>query len=81
MLSSFSDRRRKKAAVNQFANLMEIADQIAHVDPRGLGPYVAAILRPLQAHQILAVAERDAHHAPPAIRDYDFFFGVISVSL
>jgi hypothetical protein len=50
-----------------FLHLMEIADEIARKQPQGLNSLVAAILRPLQAEQMLSVAERPQHAARASI--------------
>ncbi|WP_373889469.1 DUF6710 family protein [Massilia sp. NP310] len=51
------------AEVEIFKNLLEMADQIAAHNPGGVLQLVSAILRPLQAEQMLSVAERPRHAA------------------
>lgn len=50
-----------------FVHLMETANEIVLRQPSGLVSLVAAILRPLQAEQMLSVAERPQHGARAAI--------------
>lgn len=76
-------RRIERSATqpqSAFSNLLEMASQIAAIDPRGLHAFVAAILRPLQSEQILAAAERPQHTAPAAIEDWKFFMGTAGAS-
>lgn len=63
-----------------FDNLLEMAREIAAIDPRGLHAFVAAILRPLQSEQIIGAAERTQHAAPAAIEDWRFFMGTEGAS-
>lgn len=63
-----------------FDNLLEMAREIAAIDPRGLNAFVAAILRPLQSEQIIGAAERAQHAGPAAIEDWRFFMGTEGAS-
>lgn len=71
---------RQLAAENEvFINLMDMAKDIERRDATGLPRLVSAILRPLQAEQILSVAERTQHAALDAVRfdqlfSPDYFF-------
>jgi hypothetical protein len=69
------DPSAKVATSNAFENLVEMAKEIAAVDPRGLHAFVVSILRPLQSEQILGAAERSQHSAPASIVDWTFFMG------
>lgn len=57
-----------------FSHIMSMANEIAAQSPQGLRELVRALLRPLQAEHMLAVAELKPHASPNAIKDFDFFF-------
>lgn len=65
----------------KFNHLMNVAKKIAEINPNGLHDLIRAILRPLQAEQLLGVAERGqdavplieaAHFFGSAVRDHLF---------
>lgn len=62
----------------QFDNLMGVAREISAQNPRGLADLVNAILRPLQAERLIAVAERSLHGSPGPITSTEFFMGQTS---
>lgn len=51
-----------------------MANEIAAQSPKGLRELVRALLRPLQAEHMLAVAELNPHDSPDFIKYHDFFF-------
>lgn len=57
-----------------FANLMSMAKKIAEHNPAGLSEFVRALLRPVQAEHLIAVAERGDHKAPDCLNKLEFFF-------
>lgn len=59
---------------------MSMAKTIADTNPDGLLPLVRALLRPLQAEHMIAVAERGDHQAPGEIRYLDFFFNLNAIA-
>lgn len=61
--------------VEVFEQLLDMAKNIAVIDPKGLHAFVVAILRPLQSQHIIAASERTRHAAPPSIDDWSFFMG------
>lgn len=63
-----------------FTHIMSMAKTIADRNPDGLLPLVRALLRPLQAEHMIAVAERDDHQAPRDIRYLDFFFDLNTIA-
>ncbi|TVT73154.1 MAG: hypothetical protein FHP92_14710 [Denitromonas halophila] len=70
-----SERREKFQAV------MHMAAEMNKCNPRGLQQLIFALLRPLQAEQMLAVAENVQHGAPAGIESSSFFFqtsGIVS---
>lgn len=75
----FNFGRKGKKSQRVFDHVMEIAAEIAKVDASGLFRLTKALLGPLQADHLLAVAERGAHDAPPAIDGYSFFFDIGNV--
>jgi len=64
----------KLKRVEQFSQIMVIANNIARSNPQALSDLIRALLRPLQSEHILAVAERDDHQAPDQIDGNSFFF-------
>lgn len=64
-----------EGSVRVFEELVDMAKNIAVIDPKGLHAFVVAILRPLQSQHIIAAAERAQHAAPPSIDDWSFFMG------
>lgn len=56
-----------------FKHLLKMAGEIAREQPSGLSSLTTAILRPLQAEQILSVAERPQHAARAGV-DLDQLF-------
>ncbi len=64
----------------QFDNIMSMAHAIAENNPAGLHSFVRAILLPIQAEQMLAVAERRLHEAPPELEWHAFFFEIFRVA-
>lgn len=78
ILSIFS---RQKAINNSFPEIMALAEEIAKVNPEGLLLLVRALLRPLQAEHMLAVAERPQHQAPSPLGCFSFFFNLNSVEI
>lgn len=67
--------REGEDSVEVFEELVDMAKNIAVINPKGLHAFVAAILRPLQSQHIIAAAERSQHAAPPSIDDWSFFMG------
>lgn len=59
-----------------FYQIMEIAYRIEKNSPQGLRELVRALLLPLQAERMLAVAERGPHQAPDPIDYWNFFFRI-----
>jgi hypothetical protein len=68
-----------KESPKAFDHVMQIAAEIAKVDSSGLFRLTKALLGPLQAEHLLAVAERGPHNAPPVIDGYSFFFDIGNV--
>lgn len=60
----------------RFDHIMGMANSIAQKSPLGLRELVRALLLPLQAEHMVAVAEREQHAAPAEIRYWDFFFRI-----
>ncbi|MCD7037316.1 hypothetical protein LRQ20_03020 [Pseudomonas sp. MAFF 311096] len=56
----------------KFNHLMNVANKIAEINPNGLYDLIRAILKPLQAEQLLGVAER-GQDAVPLIEAGHFF--------
>lgn len=73
-LKSMFARWLRRSAHQNFHHIMEMAYQINEVDPAGLSEFIRALLRPVQAEHLLAVAEREQHAAPPALEAGRFFF-------
>ena len=71
--------RKGEKSQEAFDHVMQIAAEIAKVDSSGLFRLIKALLGPLQAEHLLAVAERGPHDAPPAIDGYSFFFDIGNV--
>lgn len=68
-----------EATLETFTNLMEVAADIASRNANGLTRLVTALMLPIQAEQILSVAERGPHGARQPIRfdqllSPDYFF-------
>lgn len=57
-----------------FLNIMTMARDIAAISPQGLRELVRALLRPLQAENMIAVAEGLQYHVPGKLSYLDFFF-------
>lgn len=64
----------------QFDNIMSMAHAIAKKNPSGLYSFVRALLLPIQAEQMLAVAERQLHEAPQELEWHTFFFRIFPVA-
>lgn len=60
---------------------MGIASGIAKTSPEGLRELVRALLLPLQAEHMVAVAERAQHDAPHYLQYSDFFFRIHNSSI
>ncbi|MCY1168782.1 hypothetical protein D9M73_87870 [compost metagenome] len=60
----------------KFDQIMGIAKSIAKKSPGALRELVRALLLPLQAEHMVAVAEQVQHDAPAEIRYWDFFFRI-----
>lgn len=81
MVAMFSNLiGRQKSAGSSFAQIMSIAEEIANCNPEGLPLLVRALLRPLQAEHILAVAERVQHQAPDTLQYQSFFFDLNTIA-
>lgn len=65
----------KSNSRSKFDYLMEMASSIGKQNPQALADFIVAILRPLQAEQMLGVAERKLHDAPCEILPFEFFAG------
>lgn len=60
----------------QFNNIMCMAHAIAGNNPSGLYSFVRALLLPIQAERMLAVAEHQQHEAPQTLNWHEFFFKI-----
>lgn len=60
-----------------FKRIMESAEQIAAINPNGLHELTRALLLPLQAEFLVAVAERERHKAPRLDEWRSFFFNLL----
>lgn len=78
MLSNLLGREKKTES--SFTNIMAMAEKIAESNPEGLSLLVRALLRPLQAEHILAVAERAQHQAPGSLQYLSFFFNLSTIA-
>lgn len=72
----FNLLRRRDEPTSAFAHVMSMAEAIAAENPKGLQSLMRALLRPLQAEQMVAVAEREDHAAPAEIDAQTFFFDI-----
>lgn len=65
-------RPQRTEALAKFNHLMKVAEKIADINPNALHDLIRAILRPLQAEQVLGVAE-GGQDAVPTIEAGSFF--------
>lgn len=70
----------QKAINSSFSEVMALAEEIAAINPEGLTLLVRALLRPIQAEHMLAVAERPQHQAPGSLDYISFFFNLNTVA-
>lgn len=80
-MGQIAETPQRTDSLAKFKHLMNVANRIAEINPTGLHDLIRAILRPLQAEQLLGVAERGQDAVPmieagnffgPAVRDYLF---------
>lgn len=65
---------------SSFNEIMGMAKAIADKNPAGLRQLVRALLLPLQAEHLLAVAELEQHKAPSTFNAHSFFFPLSEVA-
>lgn len=63
----------------RYKYIMAMAEDIAKQNPLALGTLVSALLRPIQAEHMIALAEVKQHKAPNSISSNSFFFDVFPV--
>lgn len=78
MLSNLLGRQKPRGS--SFDQVMSMAEEIAKCNPEGLLLLVRALLRPLQAEHLLAVAEREQHQAPGDLQHLSFFFNLNTIA-
>ena len=75
MLFKTLKRSRKPTdATRSFNEIMKMAEDISNQNAAGLRQLVRALLMPLQAEHLLAVAEVEQHTAPTQLDSHSFFF-------
>lgn len=75
-----SGSRREEESKPSFDEIMRMAEAIAGQNPAGLRQLVRALLLPLQAEHLLAVAQLEQHKAPSHFDSYTFFFPLSKVA-